>query len=226
MFKFSKMKFRLLFFLSILLIGWHSIAQKDSLSTKYREDQFYVSVALQLQQENIKGFKQNGFSNNFQVGFIRDIPLNSKGTVAVGMGLGYTYNRLFSNLRLQTDSNHTLFSVQENEKNLQTYSSLDVPLSFRYRTSTPDRTDFWRIYGGMKYKLNFAAKYIPFYGKAFKYDFIRKNNTAVFLSMGYNTWNIFFEYYLNSIYAPGALLPSGASINLHTYQLGLIFYIL
>ena len=220
------MKVRLLFFVGILLMVGQSIAQTDSLTTKYREDQLYISFALQLQQEDISGFKQNGFSNNFQVGFVRDTPLNSKGTVALGVGLGYAYNRIFSNLRLKKEEVNILFSVQENEKNLQTYSSFVVPLSFRYRTSTSYRTDFWRIYGGIKYKLNFAAKYTPFYGKAFKYDFIRKNNTAVFLSMGYNTWNIFFEYYLNSIYTSRAQLPSGASINLHTYQLGLIFYIL
>ena len=208
------------------MIGWQGIAQVDSLSTKYREDQFYISIGLQLLQENIRGFKQNGFSNNFQVGLVRDIPLNSKGSVAMGLGLGYSYNRLFSNLRLQTETKYTSFSVQENEKNLQTYSSLVVPLSFRYRTSTPDRTDFWRIYGGIKYKLNFSAKFRSSDVELIKYDFIRKNNAAVFLSLGYNTWNLFFEYDLKSIYTSRAQLTSGARIDLHSYQLGLIFYIL
>ncbi len=220
------MRVRLLFFVGIIMIGWQGTAQADSLSTKYREDQFYISIALQLLHENIRGFKQNGFSNNFQVGLVRDIPLNSKGTVAMGLGLGYAYNRLFSNLRLQTETNYSSFSVQENEKNLQTYSSLVIPLSFRYRTSTPDRTDFWRIYGGIKYKLNFSAKFRSSDVEAIKYDFIRKNNAAIFLSMGYNTWNLFFEYDLNSIYTTRAQLPSGANIDLHSYQLGLIFYIL
>ena len=86
------MKVRLLFFVGIIMIGWQGIAQVDSLSTKYREDQFYISIGLQLLQENIRGFKQNGFSNNFQVGLVRDIPLNSKGSVAMGLGLGYSYN--------------------------------------------------------------------------------------------------------------------------------------
>ncbi len=208
------------------MIGWQGIAQVDSLSTKYREDQFYISIGLQLLQENIRGFKQNGFSNNFQVGLVRDIPLNSKGSVAMGLGLGYAYNRLFSNLRLQTETKYTSFSVEENEKNLQTYSSLVVPLSFRYRTSTADRTDFWRLYGGIKYKLNFSAKFRSSEGKAIKYNFIRKNNAAVFLSLGFNTWNLFFEYDLKSIYTSRAQLTSGARIDLHSYQLGLIFYIL
>ena len=207
-------------------MGCQAFAQTDSISTKYREDQFYISFALQLQQENLSGFKQNGFSNNFQVGFVRDIPLNLKGTVNMGLGLGYAYNRLFSNLKLEKEAVNTLFSIEKNEKNLQTYSSLVVPLSFRYRTSTPYRTDFWRIYGGIKYKLNFNAKYTPFYGNEFKYDFIRKNNIAAFMSMGYNTWNLFFEYDLNSIYSSSAQLADEISIKLHIFQLGLIFYIL
>ncbi len=217
---------RLLFFAVVLLLGWKAIAQQDSLYTKYREDQFYISFALQLQQENISGFKQNGFSNNFQIGFVRDIPLSIKGRTALGLGLGYSYNRLISNLHSDTTGEKPTFSIKENEKNRQTYSSLVVPLSFRFRTSTPDRTDFWRIYGGVKYIWNFTAYYSPFFGKSYYSDFIRKNNTAVFLSMGYNTWNMFFEYDLNSIYKQDIELSVGNLPKLQTIKLGLIFYIL
>ena len=217
---------RILFFAGIFLLGCKAVAQQDSLSTKYREDQFYISFGLQLQQENISGFKQNGFSNNFQVGFIRDIPLSSNGRTAIGLGLGYGYSRLSSNLDLDSESENPTFSIKENEENRQTYSSLMVPLSFRFRTSTPDRTDFWRVYCGVKYMLNFAENYNPFFGKSLRSEFIRKNNAAVFLSMGYNTWNIFFEYDLNSIYDSNVKLSNGKHPQLQTIKLGLIFYLL
>jgi hypothetical protein len=220
------MSIRLLFFTGILLLGYKAMAQRDGLSTKYREDQFYISFGLQLQQENISGFKQNGFSNNFQVGFVRDIPLHANGRTAIGLGLGYAYNRLISNLNLDSEDENPTFSIKGNDENRQTYSSIVVPLSLRFRTSTPDRTDFWRVYGGMKYMLNFAENYKPFYGKSLQSDFIRKHNTAVFLSMGYNTWNIFFEYDLNSIYQPEVMLTEGKYPQLQTIKLGLIFYIL
>ena len=87
---------RKFFIISILFWGLNASAQQDSLSTKYREDQFYISFGLQLQQENINGFKQNGFSNNFQFGFVRDIPLSATGRTSIGIGLGYAYNRLIS----------------------------------------------------------------------------------------------------------------------------------
>ena len=103
------MSLRLLFFTGVLFWGWNATAQIDSLSTKYREDQFYISFGLQLQQENISGFKQNGFSNNFQVGFVRDIPLSASGRTAIGLGLGYAYNRLISNLHMDSQGENDFF---------------------------------------------------------------------------------------------------------------------
>ena len=217
---------RLLFFVSFLLFAYKALAQQDRLSKKYREDQFYISFGLQLLKENINGFKHNGFSNNFQVGFVRDIPLNDDGRIAIGLGVGYAYNRLISNLNLVSDDGHLIFSIEGNDENSQTYSSLVIPLSFRVRTSTPDRTDFWRVYGGMKYMFNFGENYNPFFGKSLQSNFIKNNNTVVFLSMGYNTWNIYFEYDLNSIYQSEVKFLDGKYPHLQTIKLGLIFYIL
>ena len=221
-----KMSLRLLFYSVILLMGWRAMAQQESFSTKYREDQFYISFGLQLQKEKISEFKQNGFSNNFQIGFVRDIPLSSNGRTAIGLGIGYGYSRLISNLHFDSEGELPNFSIKENEENRQTFSSLVIPFSFRFRTSTIDRTDFWRVYGGVKYIFNFAENYKPFYGKSFQTDFIRKNNSAVFISMGYNTWNMFFEYDLNSIYQKDVAFTDGKHPQLHTLKLGLIFYIL
>ncbi|MDA0201692.1 MAG: outer membrane beta-barrel protein, partial [Bacteroidetes bacterium] len=152
------MTLRFLFFgFCFLGIGILS-AQDDDLPIKYREDQFYVSFALQLQQQDISGFKQNGFSNNFQIGFIRDIPINTKGTFAIGLGVGYDYNRLVSNLNLSEIESKMKFSLTENQKNLQTFSSIVFPLSIRLRSSTPYRTDFWRVYGGLKYRLLLSSR--------------------------------------------------------------------
>jgi len=209
-----------------MIMGGKSFAQEEEDKTKYREDQFYISFALQFQQEDIEGFKQNGFSNNFQIGFVRDMSLNANGTIALGLGLGYGYNKLVSNLNIESEGSNTVFAVREGQKNLQNFSSLVIPFSFRFRTSTADRTDFWRMYGGFKYNLNFGAHFNPFYGGSFENDSLRKNNTAVFLSMGYNTWNLFLEYDLNSIYKSEVQLQNTTHPKLQTLKLGLIFYIL
>ncbi|MEK9602941.1 MAG: hypothetical protein VW127_00775 [Flavobacteriaceae bacterium] len=219
------MRVRFIFFVFGILLTGKVVSQTNIQTTKYREDQFYLSFSLLLQQESLEGFKQNGFSNNFQIGFVRDMPLNSQGTWAMGLGLGYGFNRLISNLNVEKLDGKFIFEVDENQKNLQTFSSLVIPLSFRFRTSTAERTDFWRIYGGLKYKLNFAAKFNPFYGSSSKNEFIRKNNTAVFLSMGFNTWNIALEYDLSPIYVEEAQTPEGADPNIQILKLGLVFYI-
>ena len=54
----------------------------------YREDQFYFGSSYFIQTEQVTDFKQNGFSGNFQFGFIRDIPLNKTSTNALGIGVG------------------------------------------------------------------------------------------------------------------------------------------
>ena len=157
---------------------------------------------------------------------MRDIPLNDNGRIAIGLGIGYAYNRLISNLNLVSDDDQLIFSIKGDDENSQTYSSLVIPLSFRVRTSTPDRTDFWRVYGGMKYMYNFGENYRPFFGKSLQSDFIKNNNTVVFLGMGYNTWNIYFEHDLNSIYQSEVKFSNGKYPHLQTIKLGLIFYIL
>ena len=129
----------------------------------------------------------------FSSWFVRDIPLNDNGRIAIGLGIGYAYNRLISNLNLVSDDDQLIFSIKGDDENSQTYSSLVIPLSFRVRTSTTDRTDFWRVYGGMKYMYNFGENYRPFFGKSLQDDFIKNNNTAIYMSLGYNTWNLFLN---------------------------------
>ena len=97
-------KFFLLFFLLFFtqLSFTQSIISKDN----YREDQFYFGSSYFIQTEPIKSFKQNGFSGNFQFGFIRDFPLNNNSTKAIGLGLGYERNFFTSNIQpIETNDN-------------------------------------------------------------------------------------------------------------------------
>ena len=65
-----------------------------------------------FQKESINGFKQNGFSNNFQIGFLRDIPFNIRGNLGMALGLGYSFDKLVSNLTLNNDKQNNLsFSI-------------------------------------------------------------------------------------------------------------------
>jgi hypothetical protein len=221
------MNLRFLLFLLIFWLGSQAQGQNEKYLLKYREDQFYVSFSIIFQKESINGFKQNGFSNNFQIGFLRDIPFNIEGNLGIALGLGYSFDKLVSNLNLNNDEQNNLyFSILDNEQNSQKISNIIFPLEFRWRTSTINKTEFWRLYGGFKYKINLNSQFNNFTGGNSRVSFIRKQNTAIYISLGYNTWNLLFEYDLNSIYNRDIILVEGLNPNVRTIKIGLIFYIL
>ena len=213
-------------FILLMLIFWicdKAQAQNEKYLMKYREDQFYISFSMIFQNESINGFKQNGFSNNFQIGFLRDISLNKEGNLAIALGLGYSFDKLVSNLNLDNDEQNNLtFSIVDNEQNSQRISSLIFPLEFRWRTSTINKTEFWRLYGGFKYKMNLNSRFNYFTGGNSKVSFVRKGNTAIYISLGYNTWNLLFEYDLNSIYSRNIRMD-GSNPKVRAVKIGKIF---
>ena len=194
-------KFFLLFFLLFFtqLIFTQSIISKDN----YREDQFYFGSSYFIQTEPIKSFKQNGFSGNFQFGFVRDLPLNYNSTKAIGIGLGYERNFFTSNIQpIETDGNidyRIVISRFLESKNKISFSSFVIPIEYRWRRSSIDQYKFWRIYTGLKIKKNFPLYSNPSYGSEITIDEIEDWTTSIYLNAGYNTWNISLEYDLNPI---------------------------
>ena len=90
-------RFFLLFFL--LFFTQLSFTQSGISKDFYREDQFYFGSSYFIQTESLEDFKQNGFSGNFQFGFIRDFPINKSSRKAVGLGLGFERNFFTSNIQ-------------------------------------------------------------------------------------------------------------------------------
>ena len=74
--------FRKLYLFFILFFS-NAIFSQVSKPDFYREDQFYFGSSYFIQTEPIENFKQNGFSGNFQFGFVRDLPLNNNSTNTV-----------------------------------------------------------------------------------------------------------------------------------------------
>lgn len=209
------------------LYSFSSYSQEVDRINKYREDQFYIGFALAIQDQGIPRLKQNGLSNYFHFGFIRDISLNSKGNFALGIGLGYGFTNLNSNLNLVENSNNELYFFQLNDsKNKFTYSSITFPIEFRWRTSTLSETVFWRIYGGLKYSLNFNQKLDSPTINTSRVNMINYNINSLYLSMGYNTWNLYFEYDLDFVYKSEFSLSDGTKLDVRALKIGLIFYLL
>ena len=220
-------KFFLLFFLLFFtqLSFTQSVISKDF----YREDQFYIGSSYFIQTEPIKSFKQNGFSGNFQFGFIRDFPLNNNSTKAIGLGLGYERNFFTSNIQpIETNGNidyRIVISRFLESKNKISFSSFVLPIEYRWRSSSIDQYKFWRIYTGLKIKKNFPLYSNPSYGSEITIDEIEDWTTSIYLNTGYNTWNISLEYDLNPI-LKNQKTSNGENLNISFFRLGLVFYIL
>ena len=209
----------------------NSAKEVDSL---YKEDQLYAGITYNLLSNKPKNLNQSGFSLGFHLGFIKDMPINKKRNVAIGLGLGYSANSFNQDLLINRDNTNTyVYSILEDSntysKNKFSCHLIEVPLEFRWRTSTPTEYNFWRIYTGIKfgYLVVNTAKYEGDLGRI-KYtnnqDF-NKFQYGFTLSAGYNTWNIHLYYPLNSIFSKDAQI-NGENLDINAVKIGLMFYIL
>ena len=222
-----RIKFFLLF--SLLLYVQSSFSQSDKLEDSYREDQFYFGSSYFIQIEPLEDFKQNGFSGNLQFGFIRDFSVNNSSTKAVGIGLGFERNFFTSNIQPSEIEDNIDYRIVVSRflesKNKISFSSIVLPIEYRWRKSSIDEYKFWRIYSGLKFKKNFPLYSNPSYGSEITIDEIEDWTTSFYINAGYNTWNISLEYDLNPI-LKNKKTKDGNNFNISFFRLGLVFYLL
>lgn len=209
-------------------------SDKDQLYQDYREDQFYISVTYNLLNQKPSDVNQNGFSSGFHLGFIRDMPINKRRNKAIGLGLGLSSNSYNQNISILENNNEVAYSIiDESEvnvsKNKFTTYLLEVPIEFRWRTSTTTEYSFWRIYPGFKlgYLFYNSTKFKSEAGneKLSNLEDFNKLQYGLTLSVGYGTWNFHLYYGLNSIFDDSAKL-NGQSIDMTSLKIGLMFYVL
>tara|TARA_B100000161_G_scaffold212813_1_gene157712 strand:+ start:627 stop:1322 length:696 start_codon:yes stop_codon:yes gene_type:complete len=217
------------FLFSLLFLNQLSFTQSNESKEDYREDQFYFGSSYFIQTQPLDEFKQNGFSGNFQLGFIRDFPLNDSSTKAIGIGFGYERNFFTSNIQpVESNSNidyRIVVSRFLESKNKISFSSLVIPLEYRWRRSSIDQYKFWRIYSGFKLKKNFPLYSNPSYGSEITIDDVEDWTTSIYINAGYNTWNISLEYDLNPL-LKNKKTTNGENLNISFFRLGLVFYLL
>lgn len=210
-----------------------SIQVNDSIDTKYREDQYYFGVSYNLLTNMPDGMFQNGFSSGFHLGFLRDMPINTRRNVAFAIGFGYSTSSINNNLLITQVQDHTytyeLLNDSQFTKNKFVQHLVEMPLEFRWRSSTASTYKFWRIYTGIKLGYVFASN-TKFKNVSEK---VKTNNIKDFnelqygltLAVGYDSWNIFMHYNLNTIFEDAAKLNS-TTIDTKMLKIGIMFYIL
>tara|TARA_R110000850_G_scaffold201744_1_gene327683 strand:+ start:135934 stop:136563 length:630 start_codon:yes stop_codon:yes gene_type:complete len=195
----------------------------------YREDQMYTTFSLNLVQNRPASFSKHSLSSGISVGFLRDMPFNKKRTWAIAPGLGYSYNNLKNNIKIDNSTNDINYTIDDSfDKNKLVLHQLDLPIEIRWRNSTYESHKFWRIYAGFKISYLFASKSVF---KSPTEDITVRNNSdlskikyATYLSVGNNTGNIYVQYSLSPIFKDVQL--NDKKLELSSLNIGFVFYIL
>lgn len=198
----------------------------------YREDQFYFSFTLNTLQNKPAGLTQDKFSSGLSLGFLRDMPINKKRTIAIAPGLGFSYNNYNQNLAIIALNQIPVYTIIDPDtyynKNRFTQFLVEVPIEFRWRNSTYESHKFWRIYGGFKmgYLIYDKSIYEDAQGKkvATNNKDFNKFQYGAYLSAGYNSINVYAYYGLNSLFQSAKTTTEYVDMN--TLNIGIMFYIL
>ncbi|MAP55623.1 porin family protein [Altibacter sp.] len=232
----SRSQLYCIFFLTFFALT-KGIAQ-DTLVKKvdslYREDQFYLGITYNFLSAVPDDVSIRGLSGGLHFGYLRDMPVNKRRNVAVAIGAGLAFDRFGQTLFIgELESEETLFVVLNDEvdfdSNRLSMATIEAPVEFRWRTSTPEIYKFWRIHAG------FRVGYTYWYRSTFKqpeneviqtdipqFQRIRLGAT---LSFGYNTFN-FYGYYNLAPFFKDAVTTDGEPFDFSTIKIGLMFYIL
>ncbi|MGV9003284.1 porin family protein [Flavobacterium sp.] len=205
----------------------------DAVDSLYREDQFYISVSYCLMQNKPDNFQQTKFSPGISLGFLRDMPINKNRTLAFAAGIGYTLNTYNQNVAIfPNGQNYDYQIVPDNitfSKDRFTFHTIDVPIEFRWRNSTPESTKFWRVYTGVKFSYLFYDEYkLNTSAGNFKISNNKDLNPfqyGVYVAAGWNTVNIYAYYGLNSFFKSDTKID-GQPLEVNGINFGLMFYIL
>jgi len=207
---------------------------QDSLlvNKKYLEDQIYVGINYNILQNKPEFLQQKGISINYQLGFIKDLPLNKKGTIALGIGLGYAYNKFNQTLKINDGTpEFSVITDDDYSKNKFETHAIEIPFEIRIRKSSPTVYKFWRIYAGAKIAYVFSSRSIyknvdsSEIIKLTPIPYLNKWQYGPQISFGYGTWNIYTFFNLNQLFNEAPISERVDVNQMKSFKIGLQFYI-
>ena len=213
------------FLFLVLLISSCVKAQSDStfVDDKYFEDQIYLNLTYISLLNTPPPISQSGFSFGLGGGFIKDLPVNSRRNVAFGVGLGYGFNNYYFNVRFENEDPNEDRTTLNSKIMLHV---VELPLEFRFRTSTATRYKFWRFYPGFKMSYVFAENLTLGKDADFEVEGVAQYNDFLYgltFSAGYNKWNIHLYYGLNDLITNAE--GNDYEFAITDFRIGLVFYV-
>lgn len=230
-----------LLYLSILLCFTYASIAQDNLDwlrenktdSLYREDQFYAGFGFNFLTELPTEVEQSGFSGGLIFGFIRDMPINKRRNLSLGLGLGFNLNTYGQTLQIKREGEEDVFQPIEGDVNYDSnrFSAnlIEIPFQLRWRSSDVDKLSFWRIYLGFKFGYVFTSRSVfksP--EESFNFRNLEDINdfwTFATFTFGYGAVNFTVETSLNPIF-DSVEDSRGEEVSLKPIKVGLIFFFL
>lgn len=219
----------IIFFIFISFSVFSQDEVTEQVDSLYREDQMYVTLSLNLIQNKPADFRQHSLSSAVSFGFLRDMPFSKNRRWSIAPGLGYSYNNLKNNIKVEKAAQELNYTFNNDfDKNKLVLHQLELPLEIRWRSSTYTSHKFWRIYTGFKVTYLFASK--SEYISTTESITVRNNNDlskikyGTYISVGNNTGNIYAYYALSPIF--NNVKIDNQDLNLSSLNVGFVFYIL
>ncbi len=219
---------------SLSTLGQEVVNDSIPIDRDYREDQFYINVTYNFMRNVPNDVKLRGLSAGFAFGYIKDMPVNERRNIALGIGLGLSYNRYGQNLFIGEDQNGTsIFSVLDDNTSydinrLSTWTA-EVPFELRWRSSTAENYKFWRVYAGVRvgYTYWYHSTFTQDDNKVSQVDISEFEPVSISptISFGFNKINFFASYTMTPFFKD-ATTNLDEEVGFNPIKLGLIFYIL
>jgi hypothetical protein len=212
---------------SPLIYAQEEIPKDSIVDHKYRDDQIYLNASYQRLLNLPDNFSITGFSYNVAMGFIRDIPVNKARNIGFGVGLGYSINAHYFNIKENTDVPEDDPEVKELKSNKIALYMIEVPVQFRVRNSTPLKYKFFRFYPGLLFSYAFAQNHNLRQNEDFDVNEvidINKFQYGINMSVGYNKWNFYIYYGLTDLFNETESNPY--KIEAREIKLGIAIYFL
>ena len=201
----------------------------------YLEDQFYIGLTYDYLAGKANSVVQHNLSHGIHAGFIRDLPLNKKRNLGFGIGVGYAYDVVYNNMVANRALDVVTYEIVEHFKDLSISKNyfkthaIEIPVEFRFRTSTPESHKFWRVYTGVRLAYLFGGRSLYTANEvdtSFQnVDIAKTFQLKTFIAFGYNALNFFVQYNLSPMLSD-AKANDGTSLKSNVLQIGLLFYIL